>query len=387
MAYYSRDFVDLVNSRTVIAELMREEGEQVVGNGNTISFACPMCGGDFENGKIKVSQNFFKCFRCPQVHGSKFQGFPVNYMMLRHNYGFTDAVEYLAKRANIPLQESRVPEPAMKVNTEKSKLYNEVKRFFSKYAMPATEYLVKRGVHPEKAASIVNKYEIGYAPGGKVLCRHLAQLGYTETIMRKYNLLRDSGQDRFFFRLIVPLTKRGETYDFYTRRVDDSKHLKHLPLEGAPMEFGSEHIPKYAPVVDIYESVLNKLVAESVGFPNGIAIGGISKNNLKDLSQTLKRIRPQRIRLILDADSQGQGQNAAFSFGQELVEAGFKVEVVMLPVGQDVADLFANGQGDVFEKCLSNAMEYAKYRNHFLLKDIPTEEIIEHMKWRKINAH
>ncbi len=382
MAFYDKEFQALVNQKTPIVDLMREEGEHITGSGNTLSFMCPMCGGDFENGKIKVSENFFRCFRCDKLGLPHFRGLPINYLQLRRGMTLQEAVEYLAKRANIPLKQAQA-RAAAPADPVKVKLYMEMMKFYEQFKEPAIAYLRSRGVKEEEAPRLVAKYRIGFAHGGMSLATHLFKKEFSSPVLRKYNLIRDTGADRFFNRLIVPITRRGMPYDFYSRRVDNSSHLKHLPLEGVGMDFGIDFIPKFAPVVDLYESILNKLVAEADGYQHGIATGGISNLKIPELIASLKRIAPRVVRLILDSDKEGQGQRAALELGQKLTEAGFTVVVVLLPIGEDVSALYASGKGQVFRDCVDQALPFTTYRAHFLMREVPLELIEQHLNWRK----
>jgi len=380
MAFYSKEFQKEVNSRNSIIEVMEEHGEIISGQGKTRSFICPMCNGDFENSKIWVEKNHFHCFRCPNVRGAVFKGGPIQYIQLRWGYSFTEAIEKMAERAGISLEEQKKPQT---VDPEKTELYTEVMKYYERYSDRAAAYLGTRGLSQTEASSVVKKYRIGYAPGAMNLRTFLTEKGFTIQQLRKYHLLSEGGSDKFFHRIVVPIVRRGIPYDFYTRRVDQMDFLKHWPLEGRGMDFGADFIPKNAPVIDIYESVINKLFGEVAGYPYGIATGGISNLDVAALISWLRWISPKRVRLVLDPDRQGQGQNAALAMGEAITKAGIQVDVVLLPLGHDVGDLFQRGERGTFVDAMNQPLPFPIFRAHLLLKDIPAEIIDQHMNWRQ----
>lgn len=372
MAYYSREFVDQMNMMTPIADLMREEGERVVGSGRTLSFFCSKCNGDAENSKINTEKNFFTCFRCEKVTGKPFQGPPNKYLELKYGWTFTEAIEFLAHRNKVALPANRFS----KEDRKEQQLFRDTMRFYETF-WDASDYLVGRGV----AAEVIRKYRIGYAPGGGALRAHLEKKGYSLEYLVQSGLVKPTGIDTFFARAVVPLTRNDYPYDFYSRRIDSGKWLKHLVIKGQFMAFGEDNIPIGCETLDIYESVINKLVAESAGFPHGFAIGGCGKFSIRHIHLILK-LNPKRVRLILDPDAQGQGQRAALQIGELIVNAGIPVDVVLLPLGQDAAQLIALTGASAFQACLDSAMGYEAYRAHFLMKSIPLAYIEEHLKWR-----
>jgi len=371
LSFYPKSFIEEMNQQTPIAELMKEEGESIYGRGRTLSFYCTKCNGDLENSKINTEHNFFKCYRCENL-GSPFQGKPVNYLQQQHGYTLQHAVEYLANRNGTPL-----PEPILsKEEKERLHAYRLTMRFYEQH-WNDSQYLVNRGV----SEKLIKKYRIGYAPGGKALRNHLEEKGLTLEKQIIYNLVTSAGIDRFFNRLIVPLTRNQFPYDFYTRDINAESRLKHLPLRGEFMAFGQDTIQKNCDYLDLYESVINKLVAETNGYPNGLAIGGCNKFSLAHL-QLIKAINPKCIRIIFDADLQGQGQKAALKVAQMLVSAGFKVLIVLLPMGRDTADLLSSGDREIFEKALYHAFEFEVFRAHFLMMSMPINIIEQHLQWR-----
>ncbi|KZE78228.1 hypothetical protein AV654_19840 [Paenibacillus elgii] len=367
MPFYPREIQDQLN-QTPIDVLMIEEGEVVSGR----EFMCPKCGGGFDNGKIVPHDNYFICFRCKTL-GRDFKGKPINYIQLKYGLSLPEAVEYLAQRSGVTL-----PMPQYS-SEEKDKLrvYQAVMHYYER-CLAETDYLFKRGISEE----VASRYRVGFAPGYNRLKHHLLKKGFTlETIVR-YNVVTDSG-DRYFNRVIFPLLRNGLPYSFYTRRTDGGEASKHLNHDHSPISYGEDSIPVGVEVLDLYESVINKLVAETAGYPHGYAFGGCASFRKSHLTY-LKKVNPTRIRLILDADLKAQGQTAAFRLGEILTKAGFVVEVVLLPLGYDAASLIVSQGKDAFKECLGQALPYEEYRAHFLMKDIPIELIQKHMIARGI---
>jgi DNA primase len=233
------------------------------------------------------------------------------------------------------------------------------------------------------------KYGIGYAPGKTVLRDYLREKGYSlDFLIQKSFLLRDykfpEGRDRFYERVVVPLSDRGFVYDLYTRSVHDGIQSRHMCWRGDHIHFGADRIPDGVHTWDLYESIINKLVAESHGLPNGTAIGGCTGFSQKHML-ALRKKKPERVRIIFDADQRGQGQRAAFQVGEALSRNGFDVWVVLLPIGSDAADILQKEGRAAFEYYLGQALPYNRYRAHFLMKTMDESVIAEHLAWRMKN--
>ena len=71
---------------------------------------CPSCGSD-RTLTITPGKSIFKCFRCNNLSGKN----PIDYLMKGQDKPFTEALEYLAKKFNIFIEEAK---PAKKINTK-----------------------------------------------------------------------------------------------------------------------------------------------------------------------------------------------------------------------------------------------------------------------------
>ncbi len=373
--FYERSFIEKLNQMTPIAELMSREGEQVLfrPNASTLPFLCSRCNGDMDNSKINVEKNFFKCFRCEGVLGVPFQGKPINYVQLKYGYSLAEAVEHLCHyhRIEPPKRSLDAKEKA------KASLFAEAARFYERQ-LEQTDYFERRGV----STDVAKKYLAGFAPAeGDALFRHLVGKGFKREQLVEADLLKESGKDKLQNRIVVPLMKGNMPIGFYSRRVDEGAVLKHWVVGGQSAVIGTEYIREGVETLDLYESALNKLAAETAGLPAGVSIGGCTNFSVA-LLRLIGRLKPGRVRIVFDADRRGQGQRMALQVGEKIRALGIDVYVVLLPLGEDVSSLIASGQTTLFLDRMNEAMPYLQYRAHYLMSLMSMEDIKDHMEWR-----
>lgn len=257
----------------------------------------------------------YHCFGC------KASGDVFTFVMQRQGLEFPDALEQLAARAGVQLQE-RTPEEEqqdqrrtrlLEINAAAAKYFNYVLLSMTR-GQPGRDYLAKRGVND----ATVEAFQLGYSlPEWSHLLAYLTdRKGFEPEEVEAAGLAirRDDGgyYDRFRGRLIFPIRNgKGETIAFGGRALGDEqpKYLnspqtllfdKSSVLYG--LDLAREGI-RSADAVVIVEGYVDVLTAHQYGFRNvvaplGTALTGGHVGLLKKLSRN--------IYLALDADAAGQ---------------------------------------------------------------------------------
>lgn len=374
MPYYDREIIEEINNSISILELMERMGEATRGRGNTVSFLCPKCGGDWNNSRINTQKNFFKCFRCESL-GDKFQGKAINYIQGKFNYSLVEAIEFLDSEYRLNLSSKQGYSAEEKRTFD---ILNETFKFY-KRCLHQSDYLIKRGISKE----VLLKVNAGYAPGGKMLTEHLLKKGFKLQELKDMSLVQNNGMDVVYKRVILPIYKYGKPINFYTRRIDEEDYMKHCYYNREVVIYGHDDIQDNPDYIDIYEAPINQLVSRTFGFPIGIATGGCNKFNEAHMNFIKKKKPKKGVRIIYDSDLNGQGQRGAYQVSKKLTENSIKNYVVMLPLGKDPANLLTEVNGkDKFQYCLEHAISGDEYQAHYIMKDMPITMILEHLKRR-----
>ncbi|MEI7885679.1 MAG: DNA primase [Clostridia bacterium] len=205
MGFYDDDFIDKVMAATDIVEIIgskvviQEKGRSFIGR-------CPFHNEKTPSFHVSKEKQVYHCFGCGA------SGNALSFLRSYENMPFTDAIEYLAGLANIPVPE-KTKAPDMQAEM-KDRLFaiNEVAmRYYYNYlnteeGKKALYYLIQRKITPE----IKREFLFGYAPYDQgELLESLQSLAFTlQEILDSGIFLRKDGGElvaRFRNRLMFPI--------------------------------------------------------------------------------------------------------------------------------------------------------------------------------------
>lgn len=257
----------------------------------------------------------YHCFGC------KASGDVFTFVMQRQGLEFRDALEQLAARAGVQLQE-RTPEEQqqdqqrtrlLEINAAAGKYFNYVLLSLPK-GEPGRDYLATRGI----SAETIEAFQLGYSidDWSRLLSYLTDKKGFEPEEIEAAGLAirRDDGgyYDRFRGRLIFPIRNaKGETIAFGGRALGDGQP-KYLNSPQTPLfdkssvlyglDMAREGIRSSDSVV-IVEGYVDVLTAHQYGFRNVVAPLGTALTSQH--VQALKKLS-RNIFLALDADAAGQ---------------------------------------------------------------------------------
>jgi DNA primase len=349
-----------IKGRLPVADVVGET-VQLKKAGTTLKGLCPFHGEKTPSFVVTPARDTWHCFGCGK-HGDIF-----TFVMERDTLGFPEALQQLAARAGVELDERTKREDAhnarLRTVLEGAVAFYHAVLTGSKTGAPALEYLRGRGFTDETIA----RHQLGWAPGGwDQLVRQLA----TKRQVTPGELLEVG--------LASPRQRGGGVYDRFRERVifpirDASGHPvglggRILGKEGTG-EDGVDHGPKYlnspaTPLFDksrtlylidraktairktgqavIVEGYTDALMAHQAGFENVVASLGTA---LTPQQVALITRYAKRIALAYDVDAAGE---KAGTFGATALEEVIRqlaagdtgvelddVRVVRLPEGKD----------------------------------------------------
>ncbi len=355
---------------------------------------CPFHSEKSPSFTVNRDKGFFHCFGC-NVGGDVFK-----FVELQEKLGFQDTVKHVAGKFGVPIPELEAGSGQTESAAEREallKMHDVAAAYFAEQlASPAgtrhRDYLQRdRGL----TAETVTALKLGWAPPSRDgLHKRLRALGFAEGLIRQSGLVsvRDDGTvvDRFRNRLMVPISRdSGSIVAFGGRALEPDQVPKYLNSPETPIYTKSRtlyglHLSKgdlrkagFAIVVEGYFDFAQ--LYQAGGLPV-VATCGTALTTQQ--AQILRRFAPK---VIINFDPDTAGQNAAERSSELLVEAGFDVNVVRLPGGDD-PDTYMQTQGrDAYVNELRRSQPYLEFlldraaSAHKLTRDEGRREFLQQM--------
>lgn len=363
--------VDTIKARLTI--------EDVVGSyiglepaGKYLRARCPFHNEKTASFVVTPDRGIFHCFGCGKG------GDIFTFVQEIEHVTFREALESLALRAGIQLDD--VPDEERGQRSAILEALDLAARYYTAI-LPRTpaaqEYVSGRGITDET----VKTFGIGYAPaGGTMLVSALRKRGVTVQVMEVAGLAikgRDGEwYDRFRERVMFPLRDTaGRVIAFSGRVLPNTREAQ----RGSAKYINSPETPVYHKGKFLYgldmarksiatsgacvcvEGQMDLVLAHQAGTTNTVAVSGtaITEEHIRLLSRFT-----QRFILALDADAAGiraAGKFVQLAFGYDAA-----VDAIVLPMGQDPADVIRGDGGIAWHAALTSARPYLVVRAEIL---------------------
>lgn len=354
------DMLDLVGAKTEL----RRSGHQWMGT-------CPFHDERTPSFSVNASDKVFHCFGCGEG-GDLFK-----FVELSEGLSFREALESLADRYGVTLDLADEDPQAAERRQRRERLLELLERTATWYvrqlwegseAAGAREYLLGRGLQEQS----LREFRVGYAPSAwDAVLVASRRAGFSE------RELWDAG--------LVRRNQQGSLYDFFRRRIQ-------FPLcdaRGRVLGFGgratgADQKPKYVNSTDnvvfhkgrnLYGADLARSAAAKAGqvvlcegYTDVIALHQAGLRNTVGLMGTalteeqvgeLARLAPV-VLLALDADS--AGQEAMLRAARVAAGRRLELRVVVLPAGQDPADLLLTEGADGMRERVAGSVPFVRFR-------------------------
>ena len=340
--------------------------------GQTYKGLCPFHDDHHPSFTVDPKWQNFKCWACGKA------GDVISFVQEHDHVGFVEALELLARRANITLD----PTGASPNHQGRARLLDVVRWAAQQFhecllddpqAEEARQYLGERGLQGET----VRKYGLGYAPRSGAWLTQKAEAGSVSLeLLETVGLIakRDQGPgfyDRFRNRIQFPIRNaQGQTIGFGGRILPTdplaSRAPKYYNSCVTPLFDKSENLygidqarnaaanAGYLAVVEGYTDVL---MAHQMGVLPVVATMGTALN-ARHVRQ-LRRFVP-RVVLVFDADAGGDvGVDRALAV---FVGHDMDLAVATLPGGLDPCDLLLAQGPDAFRAVLDGAVDALEFK-------------------------
>lgn len=367
----ANDIVDVIGSYIELRQ-----------RGSNYQARCPFHGEKTPSFNVNRSMQIFKCFGCGE------SGDVITFVEKFESCSTWEAVEILARRANIPMPETPQQREDKQFSARKKQreLHLEICRetavfYFKNYrsakGVNARKYFESRGFSVDTA----KKFGIGYSPDSYSLPQHLKSLGFDEEECIKAGVIQRTSKgeviDALGRRLIVPIfNMQGKVIAFGGRALDEQglNYGKYKNTSDTPLftkknnlfnlniakEQKQQSALKYLVVVEGYMDVIAMYQA---GFKTAVASMGTSLT--VEQARWLSRLS-DTVYICYDGDA--AGQKATVRGLDILDEAGLEVKVMSIPNNQDPDEYIKAHGSDAFLKLIEQAMPLPDYKIQLLDK-------------------
>ncbi|MBA3885033.1 MAG: DNA primase [Acidobacteria bacterium] len=368
MSLFPQSFIDELKSHGDIVQVVQERGVALKRSGTSWKGLCPFHGEKTPSFHV-YDKGLFKCYGCG-VGGDV-----IKFVELSDTITFPEAVRQLAARAGMAVPEGQGAKQDAEEQRDRETLLraHEVTAewFRQQLATPsgagARRQLAERGL----GAETIESMGVGYAPAAReALKAHLLREGFTLPVLLRSGLLvqRDEGPpiDRFRHRLMIPIHRdNGAVVAFGGRAMDAGQQPKYLNSPETPIYTKGRtlyglHLSKTAisraRLAVMVEGYFDFAQALQGGITNVVASSGTALTPAQ--AKLLKRFAST---VVLSFDPDAAGQGAAARSSELLVTEGFRVNVAMLPAGDD-PDNFIRKQGAAaYQEQLRTSRPYLEY--------------------------
>ena len=340
--------------------------------GKTFKGLCPFHDDTRPSFDVDPGRQRYKCWSCGKY------GDVISFVQEFEHVAFREALELLARRAGITLEENANPAQgqgrALMIDVMRWAAHEfQVCFLESPLADAARAYVTERGLHGET----VRRWGLGYAPpSGQWLIALAERDGVPFDVLEKVGLIaaRSEGQGwygRFRDRVQFPIRDVRGTVVAFGGRILPTSTLsspgpKYYNSCDTPLFSKSEHLygldqarqsAEKAGYLAIVEGYTDVLMAHQMGVSQVVATMGTALN-ARHISQ-VRRFVP-RVVLVFDADD---GGDAGVDRALELFAShDMELAVATLPAGLDPCDMLMKDGPDAFRRVLEAAVDALEFK-------------------------
>lgn len=395
MAYYSDELIEEVISQNDIVDVVSEY-VTLKKSGRNYMGLCPFHREKSPSFCVSIDKQIFKCFGCGEG------GNVISFIMKIEKMEFSEALEFLAERANIDLSKYEINNN--QVSSKKEKEIKDLKQTIYNLDKDAAIYynnalieklkdntsLISKYIEKRKLdLKTITKFGLGFGRGSVPILEYLLKKGYSKEDIYESGIIvkteRNTDYDRFDNRLIFPIFDvRDRVIGFGGRVLDDSK----------PKYVNSPENVVYSKGRNLYalnfakkEKLDNIVMVE--GYMDVVSVHKYGVNNVvASLGTALTENQARLLKkysdnVIIGYDQDSAGQAAILRGLDILVAKGLNVKVLKLDK-QDAKDPdeYINKYGvEKFQNCIKNSISLVEFKISKLQKELDLNNFDEKVKF------
>ena len=373
MGTFSRESLEALRSRIDLLEVLTPY-LKMQRAGAAYKALCPFHDEKTPSFIVQRGDNHYHCFGCG-AHGDAIQ-----FLMTHLKMSFIEAVESLAERFHVQLEEEQAsdrPKGTSKILLKEVLEY--ACRFYQFYLLhtleghAALDYLYSRGIDLD----FIQTFEIGLAPKAPYFLKVMWEQKFSNALLEEAGLL-SKGREFFSDRITIPIRDAvGAVIGFSARKykAETTYGGKYINTPETPLfkkskvlfglSFSRKTIAKERRAL-IVEGQLDALRLIHAGFHWTVAGQGTAFG--EEMAKELIHLGVRQVFLALDGDK--AGQEAAVKIGNFFQKDGIEVLVVPLPEHFD-PDLFLQERGpELWQKLLDSSIDYLSFLVQYFSKSI-----------------
>ncbi len=388
--YIPQEILDEIVARCDIVSVINEY-VPLKRKGSNYQGLCPFHNEKTPSFSVSPGKQIFHCFGCGKG-GNVFR-----FVMDIEGISFIEAVEKLAKRADVKLPEKEMTAEQRK-KLEQRKRYIQINDFAARYyhkilmetpqGKPYRDYLAKRQISEE----IIKKFQLGATPAGwDHLYQALQKRGVSAQEMLDLGLISESrraGQyiDKFRQRLMFPIgDDKGNVVAFGGRIIDaDSSPQKYLNSPDTPLFHKSRNLYglhlarngiRNADQAIIVEGYMDVISCHQYGITNAVAPLGTAFT-----PEQGKLLMRSTYQMGISFDGDAAGIKATMRCLDILSDLGCTPRVIQIPDQADPDEYLKKYGKEAFEKLIDEAQELIMYKIARYMETTNTDSITGKMK-------
>ena len=360
---FSDNFIDELTQRSDIVDVVSGYVRLGKKSGSNMFGLCPFHSEKTPSFSVSPDKQIYHCFGCGKGGGV------INFIMDIENLSFPDAVEFLARRAGMPIPQN-AEDKYSKKRSRMLLLNKDSARFFHKQlstpqGAPAREYMAKRRIGQGTAIS----FGLGFAPESwSMLLDAMEAKGYTSQELFDAGLVRrgKSGgfYDTFRNRLMFPVIDvRGNVIGFSGRILGDGEP-KYMNSPETIVFNKSQNLfalnlakKSKSGYIILSEGNIDVVSLHQAGFDSAVASLGTSLT--AEQARLLSRYTGE---VVIAYDNDGAGLKASQRAIGILEKLDIKVKILRMSGAKDPDEFIRLKGADAFRNLLEASENQVDYR-------------------------
>lgn len=384
---YSKDVIDRIIEANDIVDVVSNY-VSLKRSGKDFKGLCPFHHEKTPSFNVSQDKQLYHCFGC---HAS---GNVITFVMNIENIGFKEAVEFLADKAGIEIEEENLSGSEYQKKKLKDEIY-EINRYaavfyyrclYSRSGQAALKYLHDRGIDDVT----IKKFGLGYSPpGGDELLKYLIGHKYSVDTMINAGLVSKSSNgkyyDRFRNRVMFPIIDEKNNVIGFGGRVLDNSKPKYLNTSETPVFkkgktlYGINYAKKTKEdKFIIVEGYMDAIALYQSGIDNVVASLGTALT-----AEQGKLIKKYKNTVIISYDADEAGIEATIRGLNLLDELNLNVNILTVPNGKDPDEYVRKEGFDAFKRLLQNTETLIEYKIRKYKQDLDLNNPADRIEYIK----
>ncbi len=360
---FSENFLTELTDRNDIVDVVSQYVRLGKKSGSNMFGLCPFHSEKTPSFSVSPDRQIYHCFGCGKGGGV------INFIMEVEGLTFPEAVEFLAKRVNMPMPERENSREEQKRARMLALNKDAARFFFQALGEPsgqvARDYMQKRRITP----AVAKTFGLGFAPDTWDALRNAMRAkGYTDLEMFDAGLVRKGKNtgfyDTFRGRLMFPVIDvRGSVIGFSGRILGDGepKYMNSpetLVFNKSRNLFAMNLAKKSkAGYIILSEGNIDVVSLHQAGFDSAVASLGTSLT--PEQARLISRYTNE---VIIAYDSDGAGTKAAQRAIGILEKLDLKVRVLRMTGAKDPDEFIKLKGAEAFRQILEGSQDQLDYR-------------------------